>query len=357
MANPTQLLHRAGQSLWLDNITREILDNGTLVDYRDRYSVTGLTSNPSIFDKAIGSGDAYKDAIKASDKTDPEQVFFDLAIDDLRRAAAIFEPAHARTAGVDGWVSLEVSPLLVGDTDGTIAQAVELHARAATSNLYIKVPGTSAGTGAIEELTYRGVPVNVTLLFSPTQYQAAAEAWMRGVERRIEENLNPDVASVASIFISRWDVKVAPKTPEGMHNRLGLAVAGSTYARYCNVLNSARMQRLLNAGARPQRLLWASTGAKDPKASDVMYIENLAAPLTINTIPGKTLLAYADHGTLKLSMNPDDNHARAELEQFAKLGLHVDPLATQLQDEGASAFSKSWKELLDTIKKSMRSPK
>lgn len=357
MANPTQQLHQAGQSLWLDNITREILDSGTLVDYRDRLSITGLTSNPSIFDKAIGSGEDYRDSIKASDKTDPEQVFFDLAIEDLRRAASIFEPVHARTAGVDGWVSLEVSPLLAADTDGTIAQAIELHARAAAPNLYIKVPGTAAGAGAIEELTYRGVPVNVTLLFSPAQYQTAAEAWMRGIERRIAENLNPDIASVASVFISRWDVKVAPKTPEDMHNRIGLAVAGSTYARYRAVLDSERMQRLQNAGARPQRLLWASTGAKDPKASDVMYIENLAAPLTINTIPGKTLLAYADHGKLKPAMSADDGNARVELERFAKLGLHVDPLAAQLQDEGASAFNKSWKELLGTIKKSMESSK
>lgn len=357
MANPTQRLHQAGQSIWLDNITRKLLDSGTLVDYRDRLSVTGLTSNPSIFDKAIGAGDDYTDAIKASAKSDPEQVFFDLAIDDLRRAAAIFDPVHKRTAGVDGWVSLEVSPMLADDTDGTIAQAVGLHARAAASNLYIKVPGTSAGTAAIEELIYRGVPVNVTLLFSPAQYQASAEAWMRGVERRIEENLNPDVPSVASIFISRWDVKVAPKTPEEMHNRIGLAVAGSTYSRYYDMVNSARMQRLLNAGARPQRLLWASTSAKDPKASDVIYVENLIAPLTINTMPAETLLAYADHGKLQSSMSTDDSGARAELERFAKLGLHVDALGAQLQDEGAAAFSKSWKELLNTIKQSMGSSK
>lgn len=357
MANPTQQLHQTGQSLWLDNITRKLLDNGTLVDYRDRLSVTGLTSNPSIFDKAISSSDDYNDAIRSSDETGPEQVFFDLAIEDLRRAAAIFEPVYQRTAGVDGWVSLEVSPLLADDTDGTIAQAIELHARAGAENLFIKVPGTSAGTGAIEELIYRGVPVNVTLLFSPTQYQAAAEAWMRGIERRIEENLNPDVASVASIFISRWDVKVASETSVEMHNRMGLAVAGSTYARYCRTLASARMQRLLNAGARPQRLLWASTGTKDPEASDVMYVENLIAPLTINTMPGETLLAYADHGTLKVSMNADDKNARAELERFAKMGLHVDELGAQLQNEGAGAFSKSWKELLATVKKTMESPK
>ncbi|HET8940819.1 MAG TPA: transaldolase, partial [Rudaea sp.] len=341
MANSTQQLHQAGQSLWLDNITRKILDDGTLVDYRDRLSVTGLTSNPSIFDKAIGSGDDYKDAIKALRKTDPEQIFFDLAIDDLRRAAEIFHPIHTRTAGVDGWVSLEVSPLLADDTDGTVAQAVDLHARAATTNLYIKVPGSAAGIGAIEELIYRGVPINVTLLFSPAQYQAAAEAWMRGVERRIAEDLNPDVPSVASIFISRWDVKVAETTPAEMHNRIGLAVAGSAYVRYCNLLDSARMRRLLNAGARPQRLLWASTSTKDPKASDVLYVENLFAPLTINTIPGKTLLAYADHGTLQPAMSTDDAPARAELEQFAKRGLHVDALGAQLQDEGAAAFSTS----------------
>ncbi|SFK63157.1 transaldolase [Rhodanobacter glycinis] len=353
MHDSARTLNGLGQSLWLDNITRGMLRAGTLEDYRDRCAVTGLTSNPTIFEHAIKGGDDYDAAIRAAASTDPEAVFFDLAIDDLRNAAKVFEPIHQRTSGVDGWVSLEVSPLLADDTAHTIEQAVALHERAGIANLYIKVPGTTAGAGAIEELIYRGVPINVTLLFSPKQYQAVADAYMKGLERRLAEGLSLDVASVASVFISRWDVKVAKAVPEEMHNQLGLAVAGSIYARYREVLASPRMQRLMNEGARPQRLLWASTGTKDPAASDTLYVDSLAAPFTVNTIPEKTLLAVVDHGQPGALMSADDSAARAVQASFAERGLEVDPLAETLQDEGAASFVKSWNDLLDTIRQRM----
>ncbi len=353
MHDSARTLNGLGQSLWLDNITRGLLRAGTLEDYRDRCAVTGLTSNPTIFEHAIKGGDDYDAAIRADASTDPEAVFFDLAIDDLRNAAKVFESIHQRTSGVDGWVSLEVSPLLADDTAHTIEQAVALHERAGIANLYIKVPGTTAGAGAIEELIYRGVPINVTLLFSPKQYQAVADAYMKGLERRLAEGLSLDVASVASVFISRWDVKVAKAVPEEMHNQLGLAVAGSIYARYRDVLASPRMQRLMNEGARPQRLLWASTGTKDPAASDTLYVDSLAAPFTVNTIPEKTLLAVVDHGQPGALMSADDSAARAVQASFAERGLEVDPLAETLQDEGAASFVKSWNDLLDTIRQRM----
>jgi transaldolase len=353
MQDTARTLNGLGQSLWLDNITRGMLRAGTLEKYRDECAVTGLTSNPTIFENAIKGGSDYDAAIRAAGGTDPEQLFFDLAIDDLRHAAKVFEPVHARTSGVDGWVSLEVSPLLADDTAHTVEQAVALHERAGIPNLYIKVPGTTAGAGAIEELIYRGVPINVTLLFSPRQYQAVADAYLKGLERRLAEGLSLDVASVASVFISRWDAKVAKAVPEELHNQLGLAVAGSVYARYRAMLASPRMQRLMNAGARPQRLLWASTGTKDPNASDTLYVDHLVAPLTINTLPEKTLLAVADHGRPGAPVDADDTAARAVQARFAERGLHVDELAGTLQDEGAAAFVKSWNDLLATIRERM----
>lgn len=350
MQDTARMLNGLGQSLWLDNITRGMLRAGTLEKYRDECAVTGLTSNPTIFEHAIKGGSDYDAAIRAAGDADPEAVFFDLAIDDLRQAAKVFEPVHARTAGVDGWVSLEVSPLLADDTAHTVEQALALHQRAGIANLYIKVPGTTAGAGAIEELIYRGVPINVTLLFSPKQYQAVADAYMKGLERRLAEGLSLDVASVASVFISRWDVKVAKAVPEELHNQLGLAVAGSVYARYRAMLESPRMQRLMNVGARPQRLLWASTGTKDPNAPDTLYVDRLVAPLTINTLPEKTLLAVADHGKPGAAMVADDSAARAVQARFAERGLEVEDLAEALQDEGAASFVKSWNDLLDTIR-------
>ncbi|WP_233840570.1 transaldolase [Dyella sp. 2HG41-7] len=349
MEQPTRTLNGLGQSLWLDNITRGMLGDGTLLSYREQKSVTGLTSNPTIFAQAIKSGKDYDASIRAAGNVDPETVFFGLAIDDLRRAAAIFEPVYQHTHGVDGWVSLEVSPLLADDTQRTIEQAVALHKQAAVHNLFIKVPGTPAGVPAIEELIFRGVPINVTLLFSAEQYQAVAEAWLRGLERRHAAGLDLDVASVASVFISRWDVKVADKVPAELQNKLGFAVCGQIYAKYRELIDSPRVQRLQNAGARIQRLLWASTGTKDPKASDVMYIEHLIAPLTINTMPEKTLLAFADHGKAERLMTLNDPSIASTLARFEAEGIQVEPLAQQLQKEGAEAFVKSWRELVDTV--------
>ena len=349
MEQPTRTLHGLGQSLWLDNITRGMLGDGTLLGYREQKHVTGLTSNPTIFAQAIKAGKDYDASIRGMANADPESVFFGLAIDDLRRAAAIFEPVYQQTHGVDDWVSLEVSPLLADDTQRTIEQAVALHKQAAVHNLFIKVPGTPAGVPAIEELIFRGVPINVTLLFSPEQYQAAAEAWLRGLERRHEAGLDLDIASVASVFISRWDVKVADKVPADLHNKLGFAVCAQIYAKYRALINSPRVQRLQNAGARVQRLLWASTGTKDPKASDVMYIENLIAPLTVNTMPEKTLLAFADHGKAERLMPLDDPGVAGTLAQFEAHGIQVEPLAKVLQQEGADSFVKSWHELIDTV--------
>ncbi|HUA80684.1 MAG TPA: transaldolase [Dyella sp.] len=349
MEQPTRTLHGLGQSLWLDNITRGMLGDGTLLSYREQKSVTGLTSNPTIFAQAIKGGKDYDASIRAAGNVDPETVFFGLAIDDLRRAAAIFEPVYQHTHGVDGWVSLEVSPLLADDTQRTIEQAVALHKQAAVHNLFIKVPGTPAGVPAIEELIFRGIPINVTLLFSPEQYQAVAEAWLRGLERRHAAGLDLDVASVASVFISRWDVKVADKVPAELQNKLGFAVCAQIYAKYRALIDSPRVQRLQNAGARIQRLLWASTGTKDPKASDVMYIENLIAPLTINTMPEKTLLAFADHGKAERLMALDDPAAASTLARFEAEGIQVEPLAQVLQKEGAESFVKSWRELVETV--------
>jgi transaldolase len=353
MEQPTRTLHGLGQSLWLDNITRGMLGDGTLLGYREQKDVTGLTSNPTIFAQAIKAGKDYDASIRSAGHTDPEEVFFGLAIEDLRRAAAIFEPVYQQTHGVDGWVSLEVSPLLADDTEATIEQAVALHKQAAVHNLFIKVPGTPAGVPAIEELIFRGVPINVTLLFSADQYQAAAEAWLRGLERRHAAGLDLDIASVASVFISRWDVKVADKVPAELHNKLGFAVCAQIYARYRALINSPRVQRLQNAGARVQRLLWASTGTKDPNASDVLYIENLVAPLTVNTMPEKTLLAFADHGKAERLMPLEDPDAASTLKQFQSHGIEAEELAKVLQKEGAESFVKSWRELIDTVSERM----
>jgi transaldolase len=347
----TQLLHNLGQSLWLDNISRDLLHNGTLEHYINALSVTGLTSNPTIFDHAIKTSRAYDAAIVgclAAGKSG-EKLFFDLALDDLSQAADLFRPIHDRTNGIDGWVSLEVSPLLAHDTTSTINEARALFARANRPNLFIKIPGTSEGLPAIEEAVFSGVPINVTLLFSREHYLAAAEAYLRGIERRIAAGLNPKVGSVASVFVSRWDGAVASKAPNGLKNQLGLAIARRTYKAYLGLLGSPRWQRAYNEGAVPQRLLWASTGTKDPQASDTLYISNLAAPFTVNTMPEATLKAFADHGQVGSSMSIDGGDSESVLAEFARSGVNVDTLAAQLQDEGAKAFVKSWNELLDVI--------
>ncbi len=347
----TRLLHDLGQSLWLDNITRDLLDSGTLKRYIDELSVTGLTSNPTIFDHAIKNSAAYDDAIRrqAEEGVTDEALFFDLALEDITRAADLFLPVHEKTNGVDGWVSLEVSPVLAYDTAKTITAARELHARAARPNVLIKIPGTREGLPAIEEAIFSGVPVNVTLLFSREHYVAAAEAWLRGIERRIEAGLNPVVGSVASLFISRWDVAVTGKAPEALRAKLGIAIAGHTYKAFRELLGSARWLRVCNAGARPQRLLWGSTGTKDPDASDILYVKALAAPFTVNTMPEGTLKALADHGGLGDIMPADGGDSEEVLAQFGKAGIDVDALAARLQEEGAASFVKSWNELMEVI--------
>jgi transaldolase len=347
----TQLLHNLGQSIWLDNITRELLDSGTLQRYIEEFSVTGLTSNPSIFNNAIKTTSAYKAEIhnKLVEGKFSEETFFELALDDLIRAADLFRPIHDRTNGVDGWVSLEVSPLLAYDTEKTLAAAKDLHARAARPNLLIKIPGTEAGLPAIEEAIFSGIPINVTLLFSTAQYLAAAESFLRGIERRIEAGLKPNVGSVASVFVSRWDAAVSGKVPRNLNNKLGVAVAMATYKAARDLLGSPRWHRIYNAGAYPQRLLWASTGTKDPKASDLLYVKALAAPFTVNTMPEATLKALADHKELASILPADGGDCGEVLSKFAAVGVDVEALAAHLQTEGAKAFVKAWNELMAQI--------
>jgi transaldolase len=349
--NPTKQLHDLGQSLWVDNIDRDMLASGKLRGWIDELSVTGLTSNPTIFDKAIGSGSAYDESIRAlrEQGRSGEDLFFELALEDLRQAADLFVAVHERTDGVDGWVSLEVSPLIADDTEQTIEQVQRLNIESRRNNIYIKIPGTMAGLPAIEESIHAGIPINVTLLFSTEHYLAAAEAYMRGIERRIEDGEDPDVPSVASLFISRWDKAVIDEVPDELRDKLGIAVAKRTYRAYRELHDSDRWQRLENEGARPQRVLWASTGTKDPEASDVLYVEALASPLTINTMPDKTLLAFADHGQVREPLPPDGGDAEEVLAAFNEAGMDTDALAIRLQKEGAEAFVASWHKLLQTI--------
>jgi transaldolase len=352
----TERLHRDGQSLWLDNITRKMLDSGQLARYIELYSVTGLTSNPSIFDKAIESGD-YDAEIRgrAAQGVRGEELFFDLAIEDLRRAAEEFLPIHERTDGVDGWVSLEVSPLFAHDAKSTVATAKALHERAGRPNLFIKIPGTVEGRVAIEECIAAGVPVNVTLLFSADQYRAAAEAYLRGIERRIDAGLSPRVGSVASVFMSRWDKAANEVVPEALQNRLALTVGRDIYRAYRQLMGSERWQRLANAGARMQRLLWASTSTKDPNAPDTFYVHGLSAPFTVDTMPDKTLLAFFEHGEVGEDMPADGGDCDAVLARFSAAGVDVNALAQRLQDEGAAAFEESWRDLLRHIDQQVKS--
>jgi transaldolase len=347
----TQVLHDLGQSLWLDNITRDLLNSGTLKSYIDQLSVTGLTSNPTIFDQAIKKSATYDPAIreKLIQGKSGEALFFELALQDLTRAADLFRPTYDQTKGVDGWVSLEVSPLLAYDTGTTLKEAKDLHARAARPNLFIKIPGTREGLPAIEEAIFAGVSINVTLLFSREQYLAAAGAYLKGIERRIAAGLDTKVGSVASIFISRWDVAVSSKVPEALRDRLGIAIAKRAYKAYCELQQSPRWQAIAKAGFNPQRLLWASTGTKDPRASDILYVQALAAPNTVKTMPEATLKALADHGEVGPVMPTDGGDCEVVLAEFAKAGIDVDALAAQLQTEGAKSFVDSWNELMGVI--------
>jgi transaldolase len=349
--NAPAKLASLGQSLWLDNITRDLLDSGTLARYIDELSVTGLTSNPTIYDRAIGGGSAYDADVLAGAAAglDAEGIFFELALADLRRAADLFRPVHDRTLGVDGFVSLEVSPLLADDAEQTAAWAARLHAAGGRPNLFIKIPGTAAGLAAIEETIFAGVPVNVTLLFSVEQYRGCLEAYTRGIERRVEAGLTPYVASVASVFVTRWDGASASKLPADLRNRLGLAIGRAAYAEYRAFFASDRWQRLANAGARPQRLLFASTGTKDPAESDTLYIRGLAAPCTVNTMPEETLLAFADHGAVGYLLDPDMEHALDELVRFEEAGIDIDALGAELQAKGAASFVDSWASLVKRI--------
>jgi transaldolase len=348
---PTKALHDLGQSLWLDNITRDILDNGTLKRYIDELSVTGLTSNPTIFDLAIKHSESYDAAIREgmSHGSNGEALFFELALDDLTRAADLFRATNDRTKGVDGWVSLEVSPLLAYDTATTLAAAKDLHARAGRPNLFIKIPGTPEGLPAIEEAIFAGVSINVTLLFSREQYLAAAEAYLKGIERRIAAGLPANVNSVASLFLSRWDVAVSKKVPENLKDKLGIAIGKRCYKAYRDWLETPRVKKIKAAGYNPQRLLFASTGTKDPNASDILYIKALAAPDTVDTMPEKTLLAFADHGELAGPIPPDGGDCEQVLSEFVKAGIDLDALAEQLQKDGAKSFVDSWNDLMSVI--------
>jgi transaldolase len=349
-------LRDLGQSLWLDNITREMLDNGKLKRYIDEYGLTGLTSNPTIFAEAIGDGDAYDASIRAQHAAglDAEASFLELALEDLRRAADLFLPAHQASQGVDGWVSMELSPLLASDTGRSIEAASRIHRQGARDNLYIKIPGTPEGVPAIEESIFNGVPINVTLLFSEQQYQGVSDAYLRGIERRIDAGRDPVVPSVASLFVSRWDKAIADKVPEELRNRLGIAIAKRTYRAYREMLASERWNRLSQAGARPQRLLWASTGTKDPGASDTLYVSALAAPDTINTIPEKTLAAFADHGQVQGVMEEGGGDCDPVLAEFTRAGIDTEALAMRLQQDGAKAFVESWHELMQCIQNKTR---
>jgi transaldolase len=349
--NPTELLHDLGQSIWLDNITRDLLASGTLRRYIDDLSVTGLTSNPTIFNHAITASGDYDTNIleKGQRGLKREELFFELALGDLTEAADLFRRIHDQTQGMDGWVSLEVSPLLAHDAKATLLQAKELHARANRPNLFIKIPGTPESLPAIEEAIFAGVPVNVTLLFSREQYVAAAEAYLRGIERRISAGLSPEVPSVASIFISRWDTAVTEHVPDHLRNQLGIAVGKRIYRAYRDLLNSPSWMRVFNTGAHPQRLLFASTGTKDPHASDVMYVEALAAPFTVNTMPEETLKAFACHGSVGAPLPPDGGNCEQVLSEFAAADFNLDALGNRLQDDGAASFVKSWNDLMDCI--------
>jgi transaldolase len=349
--NRTRQLHDLGQSLWLDNITRKLLDDGSLRRYIEEFSVTGLTSNPTIFDEAIRNSSAYDQGIREKTRAGKsgEATFMELALEDLRRAADLFRSTFDATDRRDGWVSMEVSPLLAGNTAGSIESAATIHRQANCRNLFVKIPGTPAGVPAIEESIFAGVPINVTLLFSREQYLAAAEAYLRGIERRIAAGLDPHIGSVASLFISRWDKAVTDKVPADLRNRLGIAIGRRAYRAYRELLASPRWRKLAAAGARPQKLLWASTGTKDPQAPDTLYVEALAAPDTIDTMPEKTLRAYAEHGARPEPMATDGGDAEAVLGRFAQAGIDVDALAIRLQEDGAQAFVASWKELLQCI--------
>jgi transaldolase len=352
MNRNTKHLNEKGQSIWLDNITRKMIDDGTLKRYIDELSVTGLTSNPSIFDSAIAKTEYYDSSIAKDGSRDitDEELFFSLAVEDIQRAADLFMPLYKKTNGLDGFVSIEVSPLLAYDTENTIKAAKDIFQRVNRPNTFIKIPGTPEGLPAIEAAISEGIPVNVTLLFSAEQYLAASQAYLRGVEARIQRGVNPDVRSVASVFVSRWDKAVADKVPAKLNNRLGMAIMGDVFSAYQKFLASDRVRRIMNEGAFPQRLLWASTGTKDPDAPDTFYIDRLVSPFTVNTIPEATLLAFADHGKAGDIMKVNTAASEKELSMFSEAGIDYSALGSKLQKDGAEAFISSWKHLIESIR-------
>lgn len=355
--NHLRELTELGQALWLDDLNRALLDDGTLAGYLRDCHISGLTSNPSIFEKAILESGRYDDALHSRTQNSAEEVYLDLAVDDVLHAAKLFAPLHRASHGAEGWVSLEVSPLLADDAEATIAAVAALHRRVDRHNVFIKIPGTPAGARAIEESLFAGIPINVTLLFSREQYRVAAEAWLRGIERRIKAGLDPRVDSVASLFVSRWDVAVNDRVSASLRNHLGLAVARRTYRAYCDLLESARVQALVRYGVRPQRLLWASTASKDPGASDTLYVQALAAPATIDTMPDKTLQAFADHGHVAAPLPRDGGDADRVLTEFAYAHIDLDALALKLQRDGSAEFAKSWHALMRGIEAKLVQPR
>jgi transaldolase len=357
--NPAQRLHALGQSLWLDSISRLMLRSGALARYVSELAVTGLTSNPTILGHAMAAGSDYDHSLARlvdAGVTDAQDLVYSLALEDLAEAAALFRPAWERTAGVDGYVSLEVPPDVAYDAQATIALARRLHDQAGFPNLLVKIPGTPPGLTAMEETITAGIGVNVTLLFSDTHYLRTADAYLRALERRRAAGLDLNVPSVASVFISRWDAAADPLLPPALHGRLGLAMAQKTYSSHLQLLSDKRWQTLAEAGARPQRVLWASTSTKDPDLPDSYYLGRLAAPDTIDTVPEKTLLAFADHGDPDQRLAPDYAAAERTISAIADAGVDVDILAERLQRQGAGAFGADWAALLDAMREKAGGP-
>jgi transaldolase len=350
--NPARQLHEAGQSLWLDSINRAMLGSGDLARYVDQLAVTGLTSNPTILGHAMAASHDYEGSLRAllaQGVSGPQDLVYAAAFEDLGQAANLFRPAWQASGGEDGYVSVEVPPDLAYDAPATVALARHLHAMAGFPNLLVKVPGTPQGLTVLEELVDAGIGVNVTLLFSDTHYLRTAEAYMRALERRLARGEDLAVPSVASVFVSRWDKAADSLLPKPLHGRLGVAMAQKVYSSYQSLLASDRWRDLEAGGARPQRVLWASTSAKDPALPDTYYVEKLASPGTINTMPEKTLIAFADHGTVGEMLRDDYASGEETVAEVAAKGVDVDALGESLQRQGARAFSADWSALLDAI--------
>jgi transaldolase len=353
--NRLRALHDAGVSIWLDTLSRELLDSGRFAGLIADCAVTGATSNPTIFAKAITGSDRYDDQLRAAaaaGRRDPQELFFELALEDVGRAADLLRATYEASGGRDGFVSLECTPDLADDTQATIDQALELWSRLDRPNVMIKVPATGAGIPAIEELTARGVNVNITLLFSLERYEQVIDSYVSGVERRVAAGRPVDaISSVASFFVSRVDAKVDPLLPAGsdLRGRVAIANAQRAYARSLERFGDERWLTLRESGARPQRPLWASTGTKDPSYSDVLYVEELIAPETVNTMPETTLRAFADHGRVGGTIGIEGSFADETLNLAAEAGVDLATVTAQLEREGVRSFCDSYHDLLDCI--------